>query len=652
MLAACLRLLSIQCFLLFYLLFTIFLPFAYPLSFNITNFSDANAIAYQGDGTATNGSIELNTPNSYRTGRAFSAQPLRLWDNTTRVLTDFTTRFSFIIDILNNTIYSDGFAFYMAPVGYQIPPNSAGGQLGLFNSTTNQGVPGNRVFTVEFDTFINEYDPPMRHVGFNNNSIRSFAYTWFDLGRNTGKLGHAMITYNGTSKILSVSWSFNGSSSHFFPNSTLSYQVDLMRILPEWVDVGFSAATGVYPERHVIQWWEFSSTLNVTEVTRNGSERNSRRNRVLIIVVIICCSFALVVTGFFWYITKKRRNRVGGTTVVFDLNRETIPRRFYYQELASATNGFADDRKLGSGGSGQVFKGLLNDLGRVVAVKRISAHYENSERTFINEVKIISRLIHRNLVQFIGWCHEQNEFLLVFEYMLNGSLDNHLFGNRRTIPWNTRYKIAIGVATALHYLHEDAEQSVLHRDIKSANVLLDNDFNTKLGDFGLAKLVDPRLRTQRTGVVGTYGYLAPEYLNGGRATKEIDMYSFGVVALEISCGRRTYQEGDYHIPLVNWVWSLYVEGNVLIAADERLNGEFNVEEMTCLLTLGLWCTHPNDKERPKAAHVIKVLQLESPLPGLPHDMHDSASSRPNPNRQAAYSVPSEPITTSLVNVGR
>ena len=176
------------------------------------------------------------------------------------------------------------------------------------------------------------------------------------------------------------------------------------------------------------------------------------------------------------------------------------------------------------GGYGEVYKGFLSDLGRVVAVKRIFSDVENSEEIFTNEVKIISRLIHKNLVQFMGWCHEEGKLLMVFEYMTNGSLDNHLFGNRRTLTWGVRYKIALGVVRALRYLHEDAEQCVLHRDIKSANVLLDTDFNTKVSDFGMAKLVDPRLRTQKTKVVGTYGYLAPEYVKEGRASKESDMY--------------------------------------------------------------------------------------------------------------------------------
>lgn len=657
---------SIHCFKVFLLLLNLSLPIVQSLSFNITNFDDAetaSSMAYEGDGKPTNGSIELNKVSYYfRVGRAIYGQPLHLWDSSTNVLTDFTTHFTFTIDKVNDTTYADGFAFYMAPLGYQIPPNSAGGTFGLFNATTNSNLPQNHVFAVEFDTFVGSTDPPMQHVGIDDNSLTSVAYAKFDIDKNTGNPCHTIITYDASSKTLTVSWSFNGSrrnsNGNFMPNSSsLSYNIDLMKILPEWVNVGFSASTGLSTERNVIHSWDFSSTLNSNDTELNRKGKKSNMGVVVAVAVTCPIILVLVVVTVGWLIIRKRRRRtnvdgnenLGDTSVEFDLDKATFPRRFDYNELVAATNGFADDRRLGRGGSGQVYKGVLSSMGRVVAVKRIFADFENSERIFINEVRIISRLIHRNLVQFIGWCQEQEELLLLFEYMPNGSLDTHLFGNRRTLAWDVRYKVALGVATALRYLHEDAEQCVLHRDIKSANVLLDTDFSTKLGDFGMAKLVDPRLRTQRTGVVGTYGYLAPEYISGGRASKESDIYSFGVVALEIASGRRTYQDGEFHVPLINWVWQLYVEGNILNAADERLKKDFNVDAMISLLTLGLWCTHPNDKERPKAAQVIKVLQLEAPLPVLPHDIHEL---RPRLPTLGHYSFQSPPITTSLVHVGR
>ncbi|KAK8473037.1 hypothetical protein PHAVU_001G040700 [Phaseolus vulgaris] len=663
-------------FVLFLAIPSPFLKTVESLNFNITNFDDpesAKNMAYMGDGKPKNGSIDLNIVSYYfRVGRALYAQPLHLWDSSSSVVTDFTTRFTFSIEKGNDDTasYADGFAFYIAPHGYQIPPNGAGGTFGLFNGTFNSFLPQNRILAVEFDTLNGTIDPPMQHVGIDDNSLKSATTGKFDIDENLGKKCNALVTYNASDKTLFVAWSFNGTAT-IHSNSSLSYKIDLLRTLPEWVDVGFSASTGELTERNLIHSWEFSSTLNSSTASNDnpsgGNEKSGKGLSKVMIVVVGTCFMVFVAVAAnvaAWIIIMKKRrgkNDCGyddggkGRSARFNLDRETLPRRFDYTELVEATKGFADEARLGRGGSGQVYKGVLSYFGRVVAVKRIFTNFENSERVFINEVRIISRLIHRNLVQFVGWCHEQGEFLLVFDYMPNGSLDTHLFGDKKPLAWDIRYKVALGVALALRYLHEDAEQSVLHRDIKSANVLLDTDFSTKLGDFGMAKLVDPRLKTQRTGVVGTYGYLAPEYMNGGRASKESDMYSFGVVALEIACGRRTYLDGEFHIPLMNWVWQQYVEGNVMDVVDERLNMEFDVDEMRSLIIVGLWCTNPNDKERPKAAQVIKVLELEAPLPELPLDMHDRpplSLSTYNHAQPTHNSLQSLPFTNSFVTIGR
>jgi len=545
-------------FLLLLILFVLPTTLAQPFSFTITNFNDtvsASLVGFTGVAKIENGTAVLNPLIKDGVGRILYGQPLLLKNTSNGHVTDFSTRFSFTIQA-SKTVYGDGFAFYVAPIAYQILNSDlAGYQLGLYDESEP-------IIAVEFDTYVNDLDPPMQHVGINNNSVASLNYTKFDIESNIGKMGHALITYNASAKLLAVSWFFDGTSSASTPNTDLSYHIDLGAILPEWVNVGFSGATGSFQEENVIHSWEFSSSLDLNstkeEVNKeNGIPTKCKVHMKVVIVTVICSIvFVLVVISTSWLTIKRRRAEDG-----FGFDREAMPRRFGYEEIVAATNGFADDRRLGEGGSGQVYKGFLRDLGRVVAVKRIFSDVEDCERIFRNEVKIISRVIHRNLVQFMGWCHEKGELLLVFEYMSNGSLDNHLFGKRRSLTWDVRYKIALGVARALRYLHEDAEQCVVHRDIKSGNVLLDTDFNTKISDFGIARLVDPRLRTQRTKVVGTYGYLAPEYIKEGRVSKESDMYSFGVLALEMACGRRTYQDGeDNHVPLRKWVWKHYVEG--------------------------------------------------------------------------------------------
>ncbi|KAF9611871.1 hypothetical protein IFM89_036654 [Coptis chinensis] len=250
----------------------------------------------------------------------------------------------------------------------------------------------------------------------------------------------------------------------------------------------------------------------------------------------------------------------------------------------------------------------------------------------------------------MGWCHERGEFLLVYEFMPNGSLDAHLFSKSNHLTWAVRYKIALGIATALLYLHEEWEKCVIHRDIKSSNVMLDSGFNAKLGDFGLARLMDHELGPQTTGLAGTLGYLAPEYIRTGKASKESDVFSFGVVALEIACGKKSANpmEEESQIGLVEWVWDIYGRGNLVSAVDEKLLLDFDVNQVECLMTVGLWCAHPDHSRRPSVRQAIQVLHFESKLPDLPPKM-------PVP----LYHVPgallssSEPsITSTSLQIGR
>ena len=223
-------------------------------------------------------------------------------------------------------------------------------------------------------------------------------------------------------------------------------------------------------------------------------------------------------------------------------------------------------------------------------------------------------LYNRNLVQLIGWCHEKRELLLVYELQPNGSLDSHLF-NKKNPPlnWETRFKIARGLAAALLYLHEEWEQCVVHRDIKSSNVMLDSAFNAKLGDFGLARLIDHDKGSQTTIIAGTMGYMAPECVMTGRASKESDVYSFGIVALEISTGRRPIWG---QVRTVEWVWELYGAGRPLEAADVSLEGcgGYDELEMERLMVVGLWCAHPDDGLRPSMKEVVRLLGFEGESP--------------------------------------
>lgn len=627
------------------------------VSFNIPRFnSDEINVLYQGAARPNVGAVEFNSLTYVnQVGRVIYAETVPIWDSETREVADFTTHFSFIIDTQGKASldYGAGLAFFLAPTGSEIPPNSGGGFLGMFNTTTSDSS-GNQVVLVEFDTYPNpEWDPTVEHVGININSISSVTYAPWNFSLYSQDTADAWISYNATTKNLSVTWSYqkqNTSGSQ--GNSSLSHQIDLMEILPESATVGITAATSCLLERHQLLSWEFSSSLE----RKATKERNTIRIRIIVGLVVPLS--VLIIGGcigyevFLWWKRRKRSEDRDQEALGFhdDLERGAGPRRFSYTDLVVATNNFSSERKLGEGGFGAVYKGYINELDTTIAVKRISKGSRQGEKEYITEVKIISRLRHRNLVQLIGWCHGGGEFLLVYEFMSNGSLDSHLFGRKTPLSWHLRYKAARGVASALLYLHEEWEQCVVHRDIKPSNIMLDYNFNVKLGDFGLARLMDHELGPLTTGLAGTLGYMAPEYIRTGRASKASDVYSFGVVALEIATGRRSVDpiEKYSEIGLVEWVWHLYGSGNLLSSVDERLNAEFDEKQMECLMIVGLWCAHPDSNLRPSIRQAIQVLDFDMAIPNLPSKMPIPTYREP-----VASSSPGEPIlTNSSLEVGR
>ncbi|KAL3726337.1 hypothetical protein ACJRO7_031256 [Eucalyptus globulus] len=611
---------SQRVFLLF-LSFFVQLRSGYSLSFSISRFNpQATDIIYEGDARPNVGTIDF-TSATYFFHR----------------LTDFSTRFSFTIDTENQSEYGAGFAFFLAPVGYQIPVNSNGGFLGLFN-TTYSNSSSNQIIAVEFDTFTNpEWDPPYDHVGININSIASAVTTHWNATFHSADTADAWIAYNSTTKNLSVSWSYR-TTPNPHENTSISYQIDLTTVLPEEVMIGFSAATDYYTERHQLESWSFSSNLEVTE-----KQGNTNRTKLVVGVAVplgfLLCG-VVAISAILW----RRKSRSKGsemanlTSINDELERGAGPRRFRYTDLVAATNNFNEERKLGEGGFGAVYRGYLVSLDAAVAVKRISRGSKQGKKEFITEVKVISSLRHRNLVQLIGWCHEAND------------LDMHLFGKKSPLNWAARYKILVGLASALLYLHEEWEQCVVHRDIKSSNVMLDSRFNVKLGDFGLARLMDHELGPQTTGLAGTFGYLAPEYVSTGRASKESDVYSLGVVVLEIGTGRKSVDpmEQSLEMSLVEWVWDLYGRGQIVEAMDERLQVDFDRKQVVCLMVVGLWCAHPDRSLRPTVRQALQVLNFEAAVPALPNKMPVEGYHAPSPPSVNS----SEPLVTSSIQQGR
>lgn len=244
---------------------------------------------------------------------------------------------------------------------------------------------------------------------------------------------------------------------------------------------------------------------------------------------------------------------------------------------------------------------------------KLKNHFFNS----VSEMQILS---------ITGWSHEKGKLLLVYEFMPNGSLEKHLYdsSNPNTLNWSHRYKILTGVASALHYLHNEFDQKVVHRDLKASNILLDSDYNARLGDFGLARALDNERNSyaelELGGVPGTMGYVAPECFHTGKATPESDVYGFGAVVLEVVTGRTPgvrIPHDQQNYSLVDWVWMLHREGRIQEAVDERLYNDYNVDEAKRLLLLGLACSHPIDSGRPQTPAIYQIISGNSPTPCVP-----------------------------------
>ncbi|KAF7843035.1 L-type lectin-domain containing receptor kinase IX.1 [Senna tora] len=592
-------------------------------------------ITYEGDANFTSpSSIQVTGNYTNRAGRATYNEPMFLWDNTTSKLTDFTTNFTFVISSSNKDFYGDGMAFFLAPAGSKLPYIHEGGAMGLTSDDQPLNSTDNPFVAVEFDIFQNGWDPPSKeHVGVDINSVRSLTNLTWLADIKGGRTNEAKISYNSSTLNLSILFTGFNNATNTTVWQHLDYIVDLRKFLPSWVTFGFSAATGGQSAIYNINSWNFTSTLEeTTNITPTGKSLTGLAVGLGVGGLVLICGLALVLIVLYrrWKKKKKKKEmeeddhelELDEYNMSEDFERGTGPKKYSYAELASATNYFKDEQKLGHGGFGDVYRGFLKDLNSDVAIKKVSECSKQGIKEFASEVRIISQLRHRNLVQLNGWCHERKELLLVYEYMPNGSLDFHLFNNQSFLTWPVRFKIAQGLASALLYLHEEWEQCVVHRDIKSSNIMLDSNFNAKLGDFGLARLVDHAKSAQTTALAGTMGYMAPESIITGRASKESDVYSFGVVALEITCGRKpiNHKAPENKINMVEWVWGLYGSGRILEAVDSRLNGDFDEEQIKYLMIVGLWCTHPNHNSRPSIRQAIQVLNFEAPLPSLPSSL--------------------------------
>ncbi|KAF3771835.1 Serine/threonine-protein kinase [Nymphaea thermarum] len=287
---------------------------------------------------------------------------------------------------------------------------------------------------------------------------------------------------------------------------------------------------------------------------------------------------------------------------------------FSFRELAAATNNFREDCLLGEGGFGRVYRGRLESTNQVVAIKQLDRNGLQGNREFLVEVLMLSLLHHENLVNLIGYCSDGDQRLLVYEYMSLGSLEDHLHdltSDRKPLDWNTRMQIAAGAAKGLEYLHVKAKPSVIYRDLKCSNILLGEGFHPKLSDFGLAKLGPTGDNTHvSTRVMGTYGYCAPEYAMTGQLTLKSDIYSFGVVLLELITGRRAidYSRAAGEQNLVAWARPLFKDRRKFTQmADPLLEGLFPVRGLYQALAVAAMCVQEQATMRPQVSDLVTAL---------------------------------------------
>ncbi|XP_051152279.1 probable LRR receptor-like serine/threonine-protein kinase At1g53430 [Andrographis paniculata] len=290
---------------------------------------------------------------------------------------------------------------------------------------------------------------------------------------------------------------------------------------------------------------------------------------------------------------------------------------FTLRQIKAATGNFDSANKIGEGGFGPVYRGVLSD-GTIIAVKQLSSKSKQGNREFVNEIGMISALQHPNLVRLFGCCIEGNQLLLIYEYLENNSLARALFGpedQRLKLDWGTRMKICVGIARGLAYLHEESRLKIVHRDIKATNVLLDKDLNAKISDFGLAKLDEEENTHISTRIAGTIGYMAPEYAMRGYLTDKADVYSFGIVALEIVSGKSNtnYRPKEEFVYLLDWAYVLQEQGNLLELVDPSLGSDFSKVGAMRMLNLALLCANPSPTLRPSMSAAVSMLEGKSPV---------------------------------------
>ncbi|KAK4260915.1 hypothetical protein QN277_003976 [Acacia crassicarpa] len=355
-----------------------------------------------------------------------------------------------------------------------------------------------------------------------------------------------------------------------------------------------------------------SSSLNISQDSKSSGRPKHHKVALAFASSISCICLLIVGFGFvLWW--RQRYNK----QIFFDVSeqyREEIClgnlKKFNFRELQAATNNFSSKNLIGKGGFGNVYKGYLPD-GTIIAVKRLKdGNAIGGEIQFQTEVEMISLAVHRNLLRLYGFCMTATERLLVYPYMSNGSVASRLKA-KPVLDWGTRKRIALGAARGLLYLHEQCDPKIIHRDVKAANILLDDDCEAVVGDFGLAKLLDHHDSHVTTAVRGTVGHIAPEYLSTGQSSEKTDVFGFGILLLELISGQRALEFGkavNQKGAVLDWVKKIHQEKKLDLLVDKDLKNNYDKIELEEIVQVALLCTQYLPSHRPKMSEVVRMLE--------------------------------------------
>jgi hypothetical protein len=577
--------------------------------------------------------VALTTPSrdGIGAGRALFSEPVRLLLPSSAPAS-FSTRFTF--RIIPAPTYGDGLAFLLTSSRTFL--GASNGFLGLFPSSSasddgESDLRGVSTVAVEFDTYrdVALRDPDGNHVALDAGSIFSVASASPGVDLRAGVPITAWVDYRALRRRLTVWISY---SSRRPERPALSADVDLSGLLRTHMYAGFSASNGHGAALHVVERWTFR-----TYGFANSSQALPPSDPPVPPGKLLPLTGNYPLHRYHFTLYKVLGGVLGGVVLLLIVVGGSVaclykPVRHTKQEprvpnedkpcgtmpmdmVLAATKNFNSGNVIGVGGSGAtVYEGVLPSGSRV-AVKRFKAVWPCSKAFMSEHTAMLKCPHHPNLVKLCGSCWGKDELVLVYDFMPNGNLDGALHtSGGSTFPWEARFRAVLGIASALEYLHDRCDVRILHRDVKSSNVLLDAEFNARLGDFGLARLVSHDGLPLTTQPAGTLGYLAPEYVHSGVATEFSDVYSFGVLALEVATGRRPIQKG---VSVVDWVWVLWGRRRLVDAADQRLRGRYVAEEMRRVLLVGLSCVHPDCRKRPGMRRVVGMLDGSAPLTSVP-----------------------------------